>query len=167
MLDSLCTHLRVRHWLFTTYYPQTNGLVEWFNKTLCKILARYSVEYKKDWDRFLPSALFAYRIIRQNTIQYEPFYLTYGRDAVLPIDLEMPEYPFEERSVKGFEDLYFSRLGQLVGWLVDDRQQAHRNIEVAQDKQKKRHDGKIWKYNYVIGKKVLLKNFRAKKLDQK
>ena len=131
MLDSLCTHLGVRHRLSTAYRPQMNGLVERFNKTLCEILVRYSIEYEEDWDWFLPSALFAYRTMCQNTTRYEPFDLTYGREAVLPIDLEMPGYPFEERSVKGFEDLYFSRLGQLVGRLVDDRQQAHRNIEVA------------------------------------
>jgi len=105
--------------------------------------------------------------MRQNTTQYEPFYLTYGREAVLLIDLEMLGYPFEGRSAEGFKDLYFHRLGQLVGWLIDDRQQAYQNIEVAQDKQKKWHDGKIREHNYVIGEKVLLKNFRAKKLDQK
>ena len=167
LLNSLCNRLGVKHRLSTPYHPQTNGLVERFNKTLCEILAKYSIEYKEDWDIFLPSALFAYRTMRQNTTRYEPFYLTYGRDAVMPIDLKLPGYPVETGFAGGFEDLYFRRLAQLVGPLIDDRQQAHRHIEVAQDKQKTRHDEKIQERKYAIGEKILLRNFRAKKLDQK
>jgi len=85
----------------------------------------------------------------------------------MPIDLKLPGYPVEIGFAGGFEDLYFRRLAQLVGPLIDDRQQAHRHIEVAQDKQKTRHDGKIQERKYAIGEKVLLRNFRAKKLDQK
>jgi len=107
LLDSLCNRLGVKHRLSTPYHPQTNGLVERFNKTLCEILAKYSIEYKEDWDVFLPSALFAYRTMRQNTTRYEPFYLTYGRDAVMPIDLKLPGYPVETGFAGGFEDLYF------------------------------------------------------------
>jgi hypothetical protein len=96
MLDSLCKRLGVQHKLSTAYHPQTNGLVERFNRTLCEMLAKYSNEWKQDWDIFLPSALFAYRTLRQNTTHYEPFYLTYGRDATLPIELEIETYPTEE-----------------------------------------------------------------------
>ena len=51
--------------------------------------------------------------------------------------------------------------------LVDDRQQAKLNIEKAQEKQSKCHDDKLQVHIYCIGDKVLLRNFRAKKLDQK
>ncbi|CAB4496091.1 unnamed protein product [Rhizophagus irregularis] len=105
--------------------------------------------------------------MRQNTTRYEPFYLTYGRDAVLPIELEVPTYPFEDRSDRGFEDLYFRRLGQLVGNLIDDRQQANENIQHAQKRQVERHNEQIKEHQYQIGEKVLLRNFRAKKLDSK
>jgi len=121
MLNSLCKRLGIRHRLSTAYHPQTNGLVERFNKTLCELLAKYSSEWKEDWDVFLPSALFAYRTMRQNTTRYEPFYLTYGRDATLPIDLEIPVEPLEESHAEDFEEQYFRRLTRLVGKVVDDR----------------------------------------------
>ncbi|GBC27598.2 uncharacterized protein LOC112698023 [Rhizophagus irregularis DAOM 181602=DAOM 197198] len=130
-------------------------------------VAKYCIERKDDWDLFIPSALFAYRTMRQNTTRYEPFYLTYGRDAVLPIELEVPTYPFEDRSDRGFEDLYFRRLGQLAGNLIDDRQQANENIQHAQKRQVERHNKQIKEHRYQIGEKVLLRNFRAKKLDSK
>ena len=115
LLNAMCDQLGVKHRLSTTYHPQTNGLVERFNRTLCEILVKYSSEYKEDWDVFLPSALFAYRTIRQNTTRYEPFYLTYGREAVLLIELSIPVYPFEENAARGFEESYSYRLGQLLG----------------------------------------------------
>ena len=98
MLNAMCQQFGVTHRLSTPYHPQTNGLVERFNRTLCEMLAKYSIERKEDWDLFLPSALFAYRTIRQNTTRYEPFYLTYGRDAVLPIELEILTFPLGDET---------------------------------------------------------------------
>ena len=167
LLNTMCNRLGVKHRLSTAYHPQTNGLVERFNRTLCEILARYSGAYKEDWDVFLPSALFAYRTIRQNTTQYEPFYLTYGREATLPIELELPTHPFEAEAEQGLEEACFRRIAQLTSRLIDDRQQAQRNIAKAQDKQIKRQEGKIRVHIYQIGDQVLLQDFRAKKLDPK
>ena len=93
--------------------------------------------------------------------------MTYGRDATLPIDLEISVEPLEESHAEGFKEQYFRRLTRLVGKVVDDQQQAHNNIEVAQEKQKKRHDQKIQEKSYAIGQKVLLRNYRARKLDPK
>jgi transposase InsO family protein len=62
MLDSLCKRLGVQHKLSTAYYPQTNGLVERFNRTLCEMLAKYSNEWKQDWDIFTISSLYVSNI---------------------------------------------------------------------------------------------------------
>jgi hypothetical protein len=66
MLDSLCNEIGVKHQLSTAYHPQTNGLVECFNRTLCETLAKFSNENKDDWNIYVPSALFAYRIKRHS-----------------------------------------------------------------------------------------------------
>ena len=89
MLDSLCEELGVKHKLTTAYHPQTNDLVERFNRTLCETLAKFANENKNDWDDFLPSTLFAYRTKRHSTTQHEPFYLTYGRNATLLIEFQV------------------------------------------------------------------------------
>ena len=135
LLDALCNRLGVKHRLSTAYHSQTNGLVERFNWMLCDMLAKYSSEYQQDWDVFLPSALFAYRTIQQNMTRYEPFYLTYGRDAVIPIELSLPSYPNEENSLEEFGRLYFERLRLLISKISEDQQNARSNIERSQAKQ--------------------------------
>ena len=39
-MDNLLEKFEIRHYLSTSYHPQTNGLVERFNHTLCESLAK-------------------------------------------------------------------------------------------------------------------------------
>ena len=52
--------LHIRAIKTTSYHPQTNGLVERFNKTLKSMLRKYATKSGKDWDKLLPYLLFAY-----------------------------------------------------------------------------------------------------------
>ncbi|GBC47303.2 DDE-type integrase/transposase/recombinase [Rhizophagus irregularis DAOM 181602=DAOM 197198] len=174
LLDSLCTRLGIKHHLSTAYRPQTNGLTERFNRTLCETLAKYSMEDQSNWDLYLPSALFAYRTIRQQTTRFEPFYLTYGREATLSIELKLPSDPTVIRSdvqqnqqVEDFQEQFYQRIRMLIGPLEDNRQLARSNVHTSQEKQKQRYDAQIHPRQYAIGEQVLLKNFRPKKMDTK
>ena len=48
----------------SAYHPQSNGLCERFNGTLKQMLRTFG-EAHKDWERFLPHLLFAYREVPQ------------------------------------------------------------------------------------------------------
>ena len=80
MITKLLERFEVNHLLSTPYHPQTNGLVECFNRTLCETLAKLSVE-TKDWDLFIAPALFAYRTTKHATTKIEPFFMVYERAA--------------------------------------------------------------------------------------
>ena len=45
----------------TLYHPQTDGLVERFNQTLKSMLRKFVDNTGRDWDKWLPFVLFAYR----------------------------------------------------------------------------------------------------------
>ena len=139
MLDSLCESLGVKHKLSTAYHPQTNGLVERFNRTLCEALAKYANAHKDDWDLYLSSVLFAYRTKRHSTTRHEPFYLMYGRDAVLPIEFAVSTVQ-SESSEENFQEDLFNRIHALTGKVVVDRLETQDNIHKAQQNQKKYHD---------------------------
>jgi hypothetical protein len=87
----------VKHVRTTAYHPQTNGLAEKQCKTMTDMLALYVKNNQKDWDLFIPYLVFAYNTARQDSTKYSPFYLVYGRDPVLPIDicLNLPKVFFE------------------------------------------------------------------------
>lgn len=69
----------------TPYHPMANGLVERFNGTLKQMLKRMCQERPRDWDRYLAPLLFAYREVPQESLQFSPFELLYGRNVRGPL----------------------------------------------------------------------------------
>ena len=70
----------------SSYHPQTDGLVERFNRTLTSMLAKTVEKDERNWDHRLPYVLFAYRTSLQESTRESPFHLLYGRDARLPTE---------------------------------------------------------------------------------
>ena len=50
------------------------------------MLAKSVEKNGKEWDKYLPYVLFAYRSRLQQSTRESPFYLLYGRDPRLPTD---------------------------------------------------------------------------------
>lgn len=152
LVDSLCQLMNIRHRLSSAYHPQTNGLTERFNKTLCTTLAKYVSDYGDTWDNFLYAALFAYRTVQNHTTKYSPFKLLYGREATFPMDLQQKHMNDNEPMEK--------QLRQHIDFITEDLQNirldAQQNIEKAQEKQKQYHDKGLKVEKFNIGDKVLL-----------
>ena len=89
----------------TAYYPQTDGLVERFNRTLTDMLAKTVEKSGKDWDLRLPYVLFAYRSSPQESTKESPFFLLYGRDPTLRVFVYVPS----AKSGKHISLLYHTR----------------------------------------------------------
>ena len=73
----------------TAYHPQTDGLVERFNGTLAETLSMFVSSNQNDWDEHLPQVFFAYRVSPNATTGESPFYLLYGREPRLPMDVSL------------------------------------------------------------------------------
>ena len=52
LIQRLTKRFKIRHSLSSPYHPQSNGLVERFNKTLCEEIAKLAEEVDQ-WDRFI------------------------------------------------------------------------------------------------------------------
>ena len=99
LVDGLCEKFEIKHKLSSPYHPQTNGLVERFNRTLCEGLAKVT-EKENEWDKYIESVLFAYRTNKHNTTKRIPFFMVYGREATLPLnDKDQNEEVSEKESL--------------------------------------------------------------------
>ena len=152
IVAALMNRFQIKHHFSTPYHPQTNGLVERYNRTLCETLAKL-VEQSNEWDTFIAPALFAYRTSKNATTKIEPFYLVYGRPAKLPID----EQGDSNETIN-------DRIQQLVDNVPQLRINAKERVTKAQEKQKELYHQKLRKIiNYEIGDKVLYYNAAKEK----
>ena len=87
VIKGICELLQVRKTRTTPYHPQSDGMVERFNRTLLNLLSLSVSENERDWDVKLPVLLFAYRTSVHETTGVTPFSMMLGREARLPEDL--------------------------------------------------------------------------------
>lgn len=70
----------------TPYHPQCNGLTERFNRTCIEMLSRWQVTMQDtEWDKHLPSLLWAYRCHYHRDFRASPFFMLYGRECNVPL----------------------------------------------------------------------------------
>src|SRR6266498_5192553 len=87
---------------------------------------------RENWDEYISPTLFAYRTKINKSMQFTPFYLTYGREDILPFDKDnKTEITLQER-IEGISIKY-----------IQVKKKAIENIEKSQSNQKKYHDRKI------------------------
>ena len=67
MMAEVCRLVSIKQLFTTAWHPMCNGLCEKMNGTLKSMFKRMCQERPKDWDRYLPSVLFAYREVRSTS----------------------------------------------------------------------------------------------------
>lgn len=71
----------------TPYHPESGGMIERMNRTLQDMLVKYVSHHQRDWDEHLPLVMMAYRSSVHASTQYTPFYLLFGHEVRLPVDV--------------------------------------------------------------------------------
>ena len=84
LFKETCRLLGIGDTRTTPYRPQANGLVEQFNKMS---LTSYVQQDQKDWDLHLQRVLLAFGSSVQESTGWSPFFLMFGKEVRLPIDL--------------------------------------------------------------------------------
>ena len=141
-------------------HPQTDGLVERFNRTLKQMLAKVVAAGGHNWDSLVGPVLFAYRTTPHTSTGLSPFYLLYGRNPQLPtsLDFSLPvvKYPVVESEYAK----------ELAKELKQARALAQKNIQARQREQKKYYDRRSKIKDLKIGDLVMLKTQSRFRLDR-
>ena len=92
-------------------HPKTNGQVEHANGTILqslkpKIFNRLN-KFGKRWVKELPAIIWSLRTSQSWAVEYTPFFMVYGSEAILPIYLEygsLRVQAYDENSYKTFQE---------------------------------------------------------------
>ncbi|GKU99855.1 hypothetical protein SLEP1_g12638 [Rubroshorea leprosula] len=149
----------------TPHYAQANGRAEASNKIIINTLEKMVDDNPKRWHELLLDTLWAYRSSQRSSTKVTPFSLTYGHDAILPMELTarslwiaiqngLNSGEYNEAMIMELEDLEEARLTAL------DVMKVHK-LKVARAynkkvKQKNLAEGSlVWKVVLPLGKKDL------------
>ncbi|KAH9296662.1 hypothetical protein KI387_044242 [Taxus chinensis] len=115
----------------SNYYPQGNGQAESTNKNLLRIIRRTLDENQRTWHTKLKLVLWANRITPKRSTGNSPYKLVYGKEAVLPISLELPALELmKQLELSEFEPME-ARYAELME-LEEIREHAVQTIEKYQ-----------------------------------
>ena len=89
-LVTFCEQFKISLIHSTPYYPQGNGLAEYSNKILIKLIKRLLEDNKRAWDSKLQFSLWANRVTAKKFLGTSPFQLVYGTEVVFPTQLALP-----------------------------------------------------------------------------
>ena len=134
----------------TAYHPQTDGLVERYNRTLIDMLSKKVQPTGKDWDTQLPYVLFAYRTSVHDSTKASPFSLLYGRNPRLPTTATL-DAPVDRITLD--LESYHSEVASRLSAAWDTARAA---ISKAQKHQKHHHDKRANDPKVSIGDSVFV-----------
>jgi len=151
MTDQITKKLGVNHLHSTAFHPESQGLVEKRHSTLNSCITMYVETNQKNWDLFLPHITFALNTSIQKTTQFTPFFLVYGREAMMPLEAGL------------VPDSEFPSVEEMIDHIQQARLLAGLRIEEAQDKYAEYHNKKRMEISFEIGDKVLVRKIKRRK----
>ena len=156
IFQELCQSLGIHKTRTTALHPQSDGMVERFNRTMEQHLSKMVGEQQDDWDKYLQLFLMAYRGAVHSTTGVSPAKMTFGREIRLPADIAFgkPEEP------KQTMPNYMSKFEEKMATI---HRTARQNIGIISDQSKARYDRQTNAISFKEGDQVWFYNPQRKK----
>lgn len=154
-MKRVCKLLKIKKLQTSGYHPETNGALERSHKTLKEYLRNYVNKNLNDWNNYIPFALFMLNSTPNTSTGFTPFELMHGFKANIPISVcKSPDI------IYNYDDYYY----ELRYKLQNAYKNAHENLILSKEQNKKQFDKKIRPLQLEIGEQVLLRKGAPKKL---
>lgn len=156
-MSLLCRLLGINKTRTSPYQPQSDGMIERFNRTLLSMLSFYVDDNQQNWDVLLPYVMMAYRSSVHSSTDFTPYKVLFGQEMVLPVYIMM-DVDGQERFATVNE--YVTGVAESLATVVG----AVKNHQArASEHQKLHFDFKAKFQYYSEGELVWLKNKARKK----
>ena len=153
MFQSLCQKLGIHKTRTTPYHPESDGMVERFNRTLKDMVAKYVNEEGLNWDANVKAYSMAFNSSVHSTTGYSPYFLVHGFEPRLPLD-----------AAYGPADTIVPVQSYLADRLRAIRlafQKVQANTEKAAASAARNLKDKLCHVQYELGDKVWVRDFRV------
>ena len=91
LMKSLCALLGCTKTRTAPYHPESDGMIERFNRTCLMMLSMFVNDRRDNWHELLPFIMHAYRTSVHESTGYSPFRLMMGEECSLPQDVSTAE----------------------------------------------------------------------------
>ena len=154
LIKELCSVAGIQKCRTSPYHPCSNPVERW-NRTLITMLRSLEDCQKTDWRKHIKSCVHAYNACIHQSTGYSPYYLFFGRQPRLPIDLAF-----------GIETVHGSTSIEYIRSLKDNLKSAYQlaadNMAKMAKRNKLRYDAGAHAAELEPGDRVLVKKLGPK-----
>uniref|UniRef100_A0A2N9IA87 Integrase catalytic domain-containing protein n=1 Tax=Fagus sylvatica TaxID=28930 RepID=A0A2N9IA87_FAGSY len=155
----MCSQLNIKNHYSSPRHPQANGQVEVTNRTLLKQIKTRLEGAKGMWVEELPSMLWAYQTTVRTPTRETPFKLTFGTEAVIPVEIGLTTF----RTTFHREEENEGQLRLNLDLLDETRGKAAQRIALYQGRMARYYNTKVKLRRFEVGDWVLRKVTQATK----
>ena len=148
-----CANLRIEYRNSSPGYPQSNGQAEVSNKTIINGVKKRLEHAKGKWVEELPHVLWAYRTTARRPTGETPYSLTYGMEAIIPLEVGLPTLRSELFESSSNEEAIAQALDMAEG----RREAALIRLEAYQQQLIRSFNQKVFPRQFIPGELVLRK----------
>lgn len=152
-LRSFCEEFGIKNNFSSVAYPQGNGQAEASNKVIVEGIKKRLDRAKGRWVEELPSVLWAYRTTPRRSTGETPFSMSYGVEAVIPLEVGLPGLRTTAPDLEQNEDT----LAKDLDLLDEKRDRAMIRLASYQQELARAYNKRVYPREFKVGDLVLRK----------